>query len=178
MLSVRERNAVLPYLFGTEVDYLIQLGKDLPEYSKVVMLGVGPAMMLLALFEERETPIHVWAYDIADVASADAHLAETGKSHWAALTYSDSVTAAQEWEDNAVDVLLIDACHTFECVDRDIQAWWPKVKAGGLLFFHDYVPQPHDNYINGVRAAIEKHRMDDWLEIARPGISIVFRKTR
>lgn len=178
MLSVNDFNKILPYLFGNEIAYLRQLGKKLSNDSRVVMLGVGPAMMLLALYEDRTTPLHTWGYDIMDVESAEAHLAAAGKSHWAALTYCDSAQAAEEWEDAVVDLLLIDACHTFECVNRDITAWWPKVRVGGLLFFHDYVPQEHDTTINGVRAAVEKNRTENWLEIARPGISIVFKKVR
>lgn len=176
MFSAEILNAQLPYLFGNEIDYLRQLGKQLPDDSHVVMLGVGPALMLLALYEDRTMPLYTWGYDIVDIEYAKVHLEAIGKSHWAVFTYCDSVQASEEWEDEEVDLLLIDACHTFECVDKDIQAWWPKIAIGGILFFHDYIPHERDTCINGVRAAIEKHKNLAWKELGRPGISIVFKK--
>jgi hypothetical protein len=49
-----------------------------------------------------------------------------------------SVDAAKLYEDNSIDVVFIDACHTYECVKEDIIAWLPKVKVGGYLAGHDY----------------------------------------
>jgi len=49
-----------------------------------------------------------------------------------------SVDAANTYEDNSLDVVFIDACHTYECVKEDILAWYPKVKVGGYISGHDY----------------------------------------
>ena len=40
--------------------------------------------------------------------------------------------------DGSVDFCFIDADHTPKGVRRDMTAWWPKVRAGGLLGGHDY----------------------------------------
>lgn len=39
--------------------------------------------------------------------------------------------------DNSLDLLYVDACHMYECVKRDLQAWYPKVKKGGVIAGHD-----------------------------------------
>ena len=50
----------------------------------------------------------------------------------------DSATAATRYDDGSLDFVFIDADHTYEAVKRDISAWWPKVKSGGVLAGHDY----------------------------------------
>jgi len=49
-----------------------------------------------------------------------------------------SVEAAEQFEDGSLDVVFIDAEHTYEAVKADIAAWRPKVKKGGYLAGHDY----------------------------------------
>jgi predicted O-methyltransferase YrrM len=48
---------------------------------------------------------------------------------------SEEVGAA--WDKGPVDVLFIDGDHTFEGVTRDIEAWAPHLRRGGLALFHD-----------------------------------------
>ena len=50
----------------------------------------------------------------------------------------DSVEAAKDFEDESVDFVFIDADHTYEGCLRDITAWYPKVKYGGVIAGHDY----------------------------------------
>jgi len=50
---------------------------------------------------------------------------------------SDSVAAAENYEDGSVDLLIIDGDHTEEGVRRDTEAWVPKVKEGGRVIFDD-----------------------------------------
>ena len=41
------------------------------------------------------------------------------------------------FEDNSVDVIFIDAGHSYDAVIRDIKSWLPKIKAGGIMSAHD-----------------------------------------
>ena len=50
----------------------------------------------------------------------------------------DSCIAASTFDDKSLDVVYIDAEHTYEAVMRDIKAWAPKIKPGGFLCGHDY----------------------------------------
>ena len=49
-----------------------------------------------------------------------------------------SDVAVNDFQDSSLDVVYIDACHAFECVDKDIQMWRQKLKPGGLLSGHDF----------------------------------------
>jgi predicted O-methyltransferase YrrM len=44
---------------------------------------------------------------------------------------------AKDFLDASCDFVFIDADHSYEAVLRDIDAWWPKVRPGGMLAGHD-----------------------------------------
>ena len=46
--------------------------------------------------------------------------------------------AASRFADGSLDFVFIDGDHFYESVRADLQAWWPKVRPGGLLTGHDY----------------------------------------
>lgn len=62
----------------------------------------------------------------------------------------DSVEMANEIEDGTLDFVFIDANHTYNGVKRDIIAWIPKLRSGGVVCGHDYDRPKHP----GVRQAV------------------------
>lgn len=66
------------------------------------------------------------------------------------IVEEDSSEAALWFSDNYFDFVFIDANHNYDYVKRDIDAWLPKVKLGGILAGHDY-------FIPGVCKAVDKY---------------------
>jgi len=44
-----------------------------------------------------------------------------------------SVEAAKRYENDSLDFIFIDADHAYNCVHADIEAWYPKLKPGGVI---------------------------------------------
>jgi protein-L-isoaspartate O-methyltransferase len=60
--------------------------------------------------------------------------------------FSDKV--AQNYEDDSFDMIYIDSAHDYKTVKKELIAWLPKVKKGGILSGHDF------KNILGVRQAV------------------------
>lgn len=54
----------------------------------------------------------------------------------------NSLEAAKDIEDDSLDFIFIDADHSYEAVLADFQAWYKKVKHGGLIAGHDIYHGP------------------------------------
>lgn len=50
-----------------------------------------------------------------------------------ALIKSDSAAAASQFENGSLSLVFIDAAHDYDSVNRDVAAWLPKVKSGGII---------------------------------------------
>jgi len=49
-----------------------------------------------------------------------------------------SVAASLHFDDETLDFVYIDASHAYGSVRADCNAWWKKVRIGGVLCGHDY----------------------------------------
>lgn len=50
------------------------------------------------------------------------------------------------------DFIFLDAMHTYDDVKADIERWWPRVREGGTMAFHDY---GHEHF-PGVKQAVDE----------------------
>lgn len=88
--------------------------------------------------------------------------------------------------DIAIDMLFIDADHSFEAVLKDFYGYWPYIKPNGLVLLHDSFPESelhiNDGYSGTCYKAIQeikRNRTND-IEIITipypPGLTIVRKK--
>jgi hypothetical protein len=80
----------------------------------------------------------------------DKNLVEAGVRAFVRDIRECSWEAASRFDDGAVDFVFVDADHAYESVIRDIRAWLPKLRPGGIIAGHDYF-----NYAS-VRRAVEE----------------------
>jgi len=168
----KDINDRLTYCFGNEIEYFQELGSILNNKNLVVMLGVGPAIMALALLEGATEEFEFWGVDKYNITGKD-HLEASGFADRMQILEELTWDAAEHFEDNSIDILIVDASHDKDSVDKDIKAWYSKVKQNGIMFFHDFEKLEE---VNGVAEAIEENKTLFWQEVSRPGISIVYRK--
>lgn len=67
---------------------------------------------------------------------------------------------AARYGNASLDYVYIDADHHYEAVRRDIAAWLPKIKPGGLIAGHDFCEYPGFGVIQAVTERFS--RIDVW----------------
>jgi len=76
------------------------------------------------------------------------------EGHYRTMFGGNSFDRAKEFEDGSIDMVFIDANHTYEYVTRDIAAYLPKMKKGGIMAGHDY-NEHHPGVMQAVQEAFE-----------------------
>lgn len=69
---------------------------------------------------------------------------------------TDSVEATNHFPDEYFDWIYIDADHSYEGCKRDLNAWYPKLKKGGMFCGHDFLDGEIPAGIFGVKSAVEE----------------------
>lgn len=67
------------------------------------------------------------------------------------LLCMESKRAAHLFDDEEVDFVFIDGDHRYEGTRDDIKFWFPKLRKGGFMLFHDY-----NSSWDGVRKAVDE----------------------
>lgn len=71
------------------------------------------------------------------------------------ILIGDSAEQSNYLPDNTLDWVYIDAGHSYDEVKADFQAWYPKVRSGGIVSGHDY----GDNDCIGVKQFIDEYML-------------------
>jgi hypothetical protein len=110
--------------------------------------------------------------DYYDIANRDPAGQDAQRCQAAALTQTDARVellqaftpqAASQFADGALDFVYLDANHSYLAVRDDLHAWYPKLRAGGLLAGHDYLdgyvgfgPDFQGGTLFGVKTAVDE----------------------
>lgn len=179
-----------------ERGYLFQLASDLPTDAQVVEVGswMGASTCFIAggLKGPRAKIFAVDNFAGLSTCGEDAawynrhfqklgsnstleifrkNFADLGFASRAEPVVSDSLAAAQTLaaKRGAIDFVFIDGDHSYEGCSKDIVAWAPFVKRGGVMAFHDFGSRAH-----GVtRAIFEATKGGRFAEIVGVAESII-----
>lgn len=81
-----------------------------------------------------------------------------------------STAVAARFEPGAFDFVYIDANHDFANVVKDIAAWSPKVRKGGIVAGHDFIRRNNDishHVVQAVRGWAECYKVAPWFVLGR-----------
>ena len=130
------------FLDWADVDLIREIvGKlaDRPEIN-VVDLGVGSGTTAGAVFAERPAGLRVTSFDKDETNLHWSGVFITNIGHWQQWSglLMDSVDGSQAFQDETVDLLMLDTSHEYEPTVRELAAWLPKVKPDGWIWCHDF----------------------------------------
>jgi len=134
--------------------HLFYYGKRIPEGGTYLELGSFVGGSLLCIYEATKLSgrsVNFIAIDsFVEPIGSIPSLANKGlttrdwfdkfTSSIPRLTLIESSTddAKERIKDNSVDLMFMDAGHSYEEVTRDLINYWPKLKKDGVLLGHDY----------------------------------------
>jgi len=139
--------------FSTWVDHL-PFGYDLVAALRpavMVELGTQTGVSYFCFCQSaRENAVATRAFAV-DTWEGDAHTSAYDDTIWQEVrrhneeNYADFSTllrmrfeeAVERFEPGSIDLLHIDGYHTYEAVRGDFELWYPKVRPGGIVLFHD-----------------------------------------
>ena len=87
---------------------------------------------------------NTWAYDMDEKEikfirlQALHNIEYSGYKQKAVIIEKDSDDALDDFQDQSLDFIFVDAYMTYEQAVNDMEKWYPKLKEGGLFTGHDY----------------------------------------
>lgn len=88
-----------------------------------------------------------------DLAAPDPASDRTRGLERVQLVIGPSERCAERFPDESLDLIFIDADHAESAMGRDLEAWMPKLKPGGVASGHDYGSRRHA----GVKRAVDRY---------------------
>jgi len=76
-----------------------------------------------------------------------------------------SLDALAKFEDESLDFVYIDGDHSFDYVVQELIYWTKKVKVGGMVALHDYMPMVRGGVRQAVDAYTYCHQIAPWYVI-------------
>lgn len=142
----------------TQMGYTLaaEVGVQRGRFSRQILQSWPGTLVMLDAWEKLD--------DYSDVSnvSNEEHLACLAEAQNVAKDFEPrgvivkarSPEAASYYTDGALDLVYLDANHSYEAVMTDLRAWTPKIRKGGAIAGHDYLDGalPEGNF--GVKSAV------------------------
>jgi len=135
MIQFKDRESIADYINNTHT--ICEVGVKNGEYFSQLIKNNPRISVAVDVWDQYTHPNqNDLGYDIQEIKHFENVFRNTFKN--TTILKMDSVLAAGTFENNTFDLVYIDADHTYESVKKDLYAWYPKVKSGGIFSGHDY----------------------------------------
>ena len=137
-------------LFKDQKVTVVEIGTHTGRHAEMMLKhwsGIDKLYLVDLWTAYKDFPIQKWHDQDFDIVRSKFARNEKVK-----IIREDSMKAANQFTDGSLDFVYIDAAHDYDSVKKDVLAWMPKVKKGGIIAGHDY------DYFNTptVRQAIDE----------------------
>ncbi len=132
----------------------------MPDVPTIVQLGAGSGTMSLAVYAIRPHCFMVtvdidqqnlnWEAQALTNSTGDSSILKHAQLH------SASKRAGENYRAVNVDLLIVDADHSYEGVKNDLIAWMPNMTKDSLIYVHDYDGTKAPESYPGVKAACDE----------------------
>lgn len=130
---------------------VIEIGSWVGESTSIIADHIKPGMVYsVDWFKGNEGTDLSKLADSQDIYKIfKSNIEELGLEKYVQTFVMESTEAAKFFSDNFADLVFIDATHNYLDVKKDIAAWLPKVRDGGIICGHDCESKEWDErYIN------------------------------
>jgi predicted O-methyltransferase YrrM len=152
-----------------EVQRLHDLAKSLPENALIVEIGSYTGKSSVAIASGMPKTATLMCIDpwlqlhreteqgYETMETVKTHSDRTSEYHPRVIQVIGFPLQVAKFFDKGIDMLSIDSVKKYEQIKEIWDAWLPKVKKGGIVASHDYLPDPnHDQYYEGVVRVIQE----------------------
>lgn len=118
----------------------VEVGVGKGEHAKTILSKYLGHLYLVDPWEMQDPQ------EYEDITNSEDHISNlcdcvTNLSEYQArytIVKKKSSLAANDFENESLDFVYIDANHKYSFIKADIEYWFPKVRAGGIISGHDY----------------------------------------
>lgn len=136
---------------------MVEVGVLFGEYSSHLLANWPGTLHMVDPWKNQEPGVYL---DGCNAVNMEEALAKTKAAvevfgPRAVIHRAFSREAASEFADGSLDCVYIDANHAYEWALEDMQIWWPKIRAGGVMGGHDYYNRADAWQSCGVKRAVQ-----------------------
>jgi predicted O-methyltransferase YrrM len=142
-----ERDGPLGWFSRFDADTLIPEVENIPENGVYLEVGVHLGRSLWTARQASKPSVEVYGVDIVDDPKIEGTIFLQG----------DSTTMPFDKE---IDVIFIDGDHSYEGCKKDIENWYPRMKKGGVMLFHD-CDETSPGVVQAVKEFVEQYKFKD-----------------
>lgn len=131
--------------------------------KKIIDLGVHHGLSTRAfLIACVETGGHVWSVDVRDCSFARQTIEAWGLSDMWTFTVMNDLEYIKTWDQGLVDIVMIDTVHFYMQTLKELEAYAPIVRSGGLIFLHDTIPANSQIKVSEAITEFLKRHLDEY----------------
>ena len=144
-----------------------EVGVQAGEYSRTIRsTWEGEELYLIDWW--RYSPNYKDIANAPDEKQKELYLSVVKKfmdDHTVHILRKESIEASKQFSDEYFDWIYLDADHSYEGCLKDLKAWYPKLKKGGIFSGHDYFDGSYTGGIFGVKSAVDSFISDKEVNI-------------